>query len=219
MKKDADFQIKEFLDENSHLFTIMGIFGALSVYLNTLNLESIPTTASTMLQVGIVSSLSLFVLVSVIIFFSAFKSHGERPIPLSFFIPLTIGKFIRILFIVPFYLLVVAVFYFVVTAFPGSSNLVFGYTLSWIAIIVFFGFLKLMEPLKSKVIFVLLLFLAVISIFGQLYATKYDFVLGAFFCNSIACGSVIGLIIIPIVGLYKKYKKKDKLNNKPIPKL
>ncbi|MHC1582222.1 MAG: hypothetical protein ACXQT5_04395 [Candidatus Syntropharchaeia archaeon] len=217
MKKDNDFQIGVFLKDNYHLFVIIGVFGALSIYLNTMDLKNTPTV-SIMLQIGIVSSLFLFVLVSGIIFFNALKSH-DGPIPLSFFIPPSIGKLVRILFIVPFFYWYIAISYFVVNTFPGPSNVVFGYTLSWVAVMVFFVLLAIIEPkLKNKRfagIFVLLLFLAVVSGLGNYYATKYDFVPVAFFCSSLASGSVIGLIIIPIAYFYEKYKiKKGNSNNK-----
>ena len=218
MKKDNDFQIGVFLKENHHLFVIMGVFGALSIYLNTMDLKTTPTV-STMLRIGIVSSLFLFALVSGIIFFNALKSRDDGPIPLSYFIPPTIGKLVRILFIVPLFLLLLAISYFVVNTFPGPSDVVFGYTLSWVAVMVFFVLLTIIEhpKLKNKRfagIFALLLFLAVVSSLGNYYATKYNFVPVALFCSSLASGSVIGLIIIPIAYFYEKYKiKRGNSNN------
>ncbi len=209
MKKDNDLQIGVFLKENYHLFVIIGVFGALSIYLNTMGIKTTPTV-STMLQIGIVSSLFLFVLVSGIIFFNALKSHGDGPIPLSFFIPPTIGKLVRILFIIPFFLLVLAISYFVVNTFPEASNVVLGVILLFIGIMVFFVILWLMDHFnfKNRIVFVVLLFLAVVSGLGNYYATKYDFILGAFFCISLAQISIMGLIIIPILYFYEKYKIK-----------
>lgn len=145
MKEDMDFQIGGFLGEHYHLFATMGIFGAVSIYLNTMNLKDVAPAVSVMLQIGIVSSLVLFVLVSAIILFNALKYHNDKPIPLSFFIPPTIGKLLRILFIVPFFLLVLSISFYVVTTFPGPSNAVLGYTLTWVAMMVFFASLMLLD--------------------------------------------------------------------------
>ena len=84
---------------------------------------------------------------------------------------------------------------------------------------VFFVLLTIIEhpKLKNKRfagIFALLLFLAVVSSLGNYYATKYNFVPVALFCSSLASGSVIGLIIIPIAYFYEKYKiKRGNSNN------
>ena len=216
MGKDSDFQIEVFLKDTSHLFVIMGVFGALSIYLNTMN-QKTTTTVSTMLQIGIVSSLFLALLVSGIIFFNAFKSYNDGPMPLSFFTPPTIGKVVRILFFIPFSLLVLSIFYFVVNAFPKPSNVVFGYILSWIGVMVFFAFLTVLKNKSFTNIFIFLLFLVVVSALGNYYATKYDLIPVVFLCSSLASGSIIGLIIIPIAYFYKKYKiRKDNLNNKKI---
>lgn len=209
MEKDVDFQIRVFLDENSDLFVIMGVFGALSIYLNTILTSIDPQSSSAvnaMLQIGIVSSLFLFILVSLIIFYNALRTHGE-PIPLSFFQPNT-GNLLRILLLVPFFLLVLAVSYFAFASFPLYSNFVTGYALSWIAVMVFFGILTLTKQRGFLVMFVILLFLEVISILGQLYSAKYDFYPGIFFCNSVAQGSLIGLIILPVAYVFKKIKLK-----------
>jgi hypothetical protein len=209
MKKDADFQIRAFLDENSNLFVIMGVFGALSIYLNNILATIEPQSSSpvnAMLQIGIVSSLFLFILVSLIIVYNALKTHGEQ-VPISFFRP-NIGNLVRILFLVPFLLLILAVSYFVFTSFPLYSNFVTGYALSWIAIMVFFAILTLTKQRSFLVVFVILLFLVAISVLGQLYATNYEFYPGIFFCNSLASGSLIGVIILSIAFVFKKIKMK-----------
>lgn len=67
----SDFE--RFLEDNYRLFAIMGIFGAISIYLNRL-LESVSRTpqltisqTETIIKLGIVSSLILFVIVSLIL--------------------------------------------------------------------------------------------------------------------------------------------------------
>lgn len=209
MEKDNDFQFGIFLEKNYHLFVIIGIFGALSIYLNTMDLKTIPTV-SAMLQIGIAASLFLFVLVSVLIFFNAFKNHDGGPIPLSYFIPPTMGKLMRILFIAPLFLLVLVIIYFVYNTFPEASNVVFAAISLFIGIMVFLVILWLMDyfMLKDRIVFVALLFLAVVSVLGNYYATKYDFIPCALFCSLLVQGSIIGLIVIPISRFCIKYKKK-----------
>lgn len=215
MKEDTDFQIGGFLKEYYHLFAVMGVFGALSIYLNTMSLKEIPATVNVMLHVGIVSSLVLFVLVSLIILFNALKYNSDKPIPLSLFIPPTIGKLLRILFVVPFFLLVVSISYYVFITFPEPSNVVLGYTLSWLAMMVFFVSLMLLDhpKLKNKrtsSFVALMLLLIIISILGYYFTTKYNFVPGIFFFSSLMNGPLIGLIITPIILLYKKIFNKNK---------
>lgn len=57
----------QFLDENSHLFTILGIFGAIAVYLGRLTTEMSSNYLDVILNVGVFASLSLFVLVGALI--------------------------------------------------------------------------------------------------------------------------------------------------------
>lgn len=56
-----------FLDENANLFTIIGIFGAISVYLGTITTELSASYLDIALDVGVFASLLLFVLVGVLI--------------------------------------------------------------------------------------------------------------------------------------------------------
>ena len=65
--------------------------------------------------------------------------------------------------------------------------------------------------LKNRAVWVALLFLATISGLGSYYATMYDFFMGAFFCSSLANGSVTGLILIPVVYFYEKKEKSLKI--------
>jgi len=94
-----EFDIEIFFEDNYYLFTVMGIFGALATYLSTLITKAPPETTRQVLQIGIVSSILLFLLVSVVIFYNAFKNYDN----LSIFFPLTKGKLVRIFFIVPFF--------------------------------------------------------------------------------------------------------------------
>lgn len=56
-----------FLKEHSHLFTVLGIFGAISVYIGTITTELSAGHLDTILQVGLFASLSLFILVGFLI--------------------------------------------------------------------------------------------------------------------------------------------------------
>lgn len=57
----------QFLKKNTHLFTIFGIFGAISVYLGTVTTELSANIPDIVLDVGIFTSLSLFTLVGLLI--------------------------------------------------------------------------------------------------------------------------------------------------------
>lgn len=56
-----------FLNENTHLFTILGIFGAISVYLSTISADLSASFLQIAPIVGTFSSLVLFVLVALLI--------------------------------------------------------------------------------------------------------------------------------------------------------
>lgn len=57
----AESSLEEFFTRNSHLFTVLGVFGAISVYFTQLEVES------RWRRLGVVSSLTIFVLVAIAI--------------------------------------------------------------------------------------------------------------------------------------------------------
>ena len=208
--KKGGFQIEAFLEENYKLFVIIGVFGALSIYLETLFIDyNMPMP---ILQLGMVTCFTLFIVVSLVILYRALKTQDNEPIPLSLIMP-SIGNFVRIFFVISFAILIVVIFYFVLTAFGGPLNAFMGVILYVLGMMCFFGFLS-MVTMKAKnkglVILIGSLFLAVISTMGYYYMEKYSLIPFMLFFSSLATGSVIGLLITPIAYFYEKIKRRIK---------
>jgi len=75
--------IDESIEENSHLITVMGVFGAISVYLS--NLQETWNVDSPALVVGILSSLSLFILLGVTVNYNLYAKFELSWVNLFFF--------------------------------------------------------------------------------------------------------------------------------------
>lgn len=67
----------QFLDENTHLFTILGIFGAIAVYLGRITTELSTRYADIALDIGIFSSLSLFILIGAMTYKRYSRNYSE----------------------------------------------------------------------------------------------------------------------------------------------
>ena len=206
--KNGSFQIEAFLEGNYKLFVIVGVFGTLSIYLETLFKEyNMP-----FLQVGIVACFILFIQVSLVILYRALKTQDNEPIPLSL-IMLSKGNVERVSFVISFAIVIAVIFYFVFTAFIGQLNALMGIILYVLGMMSFFGFLNLITmKAKNKGLVILIgsLFLAVISTMGYYYMEKYSLIPFMLFFSSLATGSVIGLLITPIAYFYEKIKRRIK---------
>jgi len=119
--KKVDFKIEAFFEENYKLFVIIGVFGALSIYLEKLFKDY----NMSFLQVGIVACFILFIQVSLVILYRALKTQDNEPISLSL-IMLSKGNVERVSFIISFAILIVVIFYFALTAFGGPLNALMG---------------------------------------------------------------------------------------------
>lgn len=201
MNKDNDFQLDLFLKDNHQLFTIMGIFGAISIYLNTLSQGSDIQS----LRVGIVSSFVLFIVVSLVIFLKAFKTHDDESVPLAFLTP-SKGNFKRILFIIPFSLLIITITTFLINAYPEPSNAIFGFFLYILGMPVFFGIISFIRNKSAKIFLITLFILMIASSIGFYYMVKYNLTIFALFFSSLSTGSAIGLMITSLDYIYEKYK-------------
>lgn len=74
-------EIPEFgkeLKEKQHLFTILGIFGAISIYLSNFSSGDLIDNQSGVVSMGIASSLLLFLLISLYLVTSMYKNVGRR---------------------------------------------------------------------------------------------------------------------------------------------
>lgn len=206
--KKVDFKIEAFFEENYKLFVIIGVFGALSIYLEKLFKDY----NMSFLQVGIVACFILFIQVSLVILYRALKTQDNEPISLSL-IMLSKGNVERVSFIISFAILIVVIFYFALTAFGGPLNALMGMILYVLGMMSFFGFLNLITmKAKNKGLAILIgsLFLAVISTMGYYYMEKYSLIPFMLFFSSLATGSVIGLLITPIAYFYEKIKRRIK---------
>jgi len=101
IKIKVEFDIEKFLKNNHKLFTALGLFGALSIYLNSISNEP-----SEIFKLGIVSSLIIFIVISIKIFSKAFEFHSYNTI-----LSLSIGNLKRIVFIIPFFCMSISILY------------------------------------------------------------------------------------------------------------
>lgn len=80
-KKDDIPTLNEFFETYEHLFVIAGVFGALALYMANIK-TSIPVSNKGLLNLGVFSSLILFVLLSLLIFYNAGEEFGViQPTP------------------------------------------------------------------------------------------------------------------------------------------
>ncbi len=200
MNKNDDFQLDIFLEENQPLFTVMGIFGAISIYLTSLMQDS-----NQYLQFGIVSSFVLFVIVSVVIFIKAFKRRNNELIPLDFLM-FNKANMERLLFIIPFLMLIMTIAQFLVSAYKTASFGLFGISLYILGVPVFFGIINLFRKKSMKINFFILIIILVSSLIGFYYMLKFNLIVFALFFSSLTTGSLIGLMITSLFYIYKKYK-------------
>jgi hypothetical protein len=107
----SEFKLDEFLKQNQHLFTIFGIFGALSLYMNTLSIQYSGILA---LQSALFASFVIFIIVSILIVAELFSNNQEKRQVLDFLI-LNENNVNRLIFLVPFGIVVLSVFGFLLT--------------------------------------------------------------------------------------------------------
>lgn len=130
IRKNGSFRIEAFLNDNYRLFAIMGVFGALAIYLKNLsaNGNQFP------INIGIVACFILFMLVSLLILWKAIEEHSDVSLP-NGSLAMIIERFNRFLFVIPFFTLVMAIAYYIVTAFPAPFAILLGVILSMVGII------------------------------------------------------------------------------------
>lgn len=111
--KDFSEFSNQFLKTHSHLFTVFGVFGAIAVYLSTISTELPANYPNLAIDIGIFSSLSIFVSIGYLInrmYRQKYKNF--RGIRISF--P-QIGNFIPCLLLIFFNGLVVSILFIVIT--------------------------------------------------------------------------------------------------------
>ena len=198
MKVNNNFKIEAFLEENYKLITIMGIFGAISIYLNSLNQNN--DRPEFTLQIGIVSSLLLLSLISIIIFLRAFEKQDNNSLIISF-LSLDKGNLMRILFIIPFSLLIFSIIFYIFTTFPIPSDFIIGFILYVVGMMFIFGtvsFIFKSSRIKNKSLgsFIVGILLLLISSIGYWFLESLNILSFLLFFNSLATGSLILIVII-----------------------
>ena len=138
MRENVSLQIEEFLKNNYQLFAIMGVFGALSVYLTTL-----PGSDDLFFQIGIVASFTLFILVSLLILLKGHEKFIDMSSNVS--LKIIIDNFLLGLFIFPLYLLVVTISFYIFTSFSKPLEIFGGLLTLVLGTMLSFGFLIFIE--------------------------------------------------------------------------
>lgn len=170
---EGEFELSVFLKEQSELFTLLGVFGAISLYLAQFPVD----VESRWLNVGIVSSLLIFIIVALSI---SNRLQEQFDSSLFDFIIKPRRESFRVLtFVVPFYLLI---FSFLIIAFQfqaaglfvAQTILVFVGISSVLWIIVagesLFGFDELGEIGRDKRVVRFGLYMLTVSVFGATLA-------------------------------------------------
>jgi hypothetical protein len=218
-KENSNFQIDAFLKENYELFAIMGVFGALSVYLTNLSADSNTLSATGdafIIQIGIASSFILFILVSFVIFWKAREKIRDMSPP-NVSLKTVIDNSKLVLFTVPFYMLIAAIAYYVIDAFSKHLEIVFGMIIFMLGAISSFGFLSMMDnKVKSKVLYIFIgpLFLSFISFLGLYFVRDCGLIALLFLLMSTGVVSasllitkLIDLMMIFSIQLRENHKK------------
>ena len=217
-KENSNFQIDAFLKENYRLFAIIGVFGALSIYLTKLSADSNTLSAdgdAFIIQIGIASSFILFILVSLVIFWKFHEELRDMSSP-NVSLKTIIANSKLVLFMVPFYLLIAAIAYYVMDALSKHLEVVCGMIIFMLGAISSFGFLSMMDnKVKNTVLYIFIgpLFLSVISFLGLYFVRDYGLI--PFFLlmstgvvsASLLITKLIDLMMIFSIQLREKHKK------------
>ncbi len=211
MEKNIDrnnFELDKFLKDNQHLFAIMGIFGAIAIYLITIERNS-AYIGKNLLQFGIVASFILFILTSLIVFLKALERDADMPIPLTFSI-LKKEDWKRIFFIIPFFMLIITMFAFIIINFLGPLMAILGLISYVFGMVVFFGIFTVMfnifKGTDRKILIILISpFLLIGSSIGFYYT---DNLVPKLFFSSLGTGSLIAIIVALLIWPYEKLFKK-----------
>jgi len=144
--QEVDFDFGNFLECNQKLFVVLGIFGALTVYMNNLFSSNL-IRESYYLGFGIVSSLLIFTIVSAQIIFNAVLIYDIKS-----FLSTSIGNFKRIIFLIPFSVLVLVIISYVFINLKSHLEYIFAVYLIYFELLILLYFYKHIERLILKFI-------------------------------------------------------------------
>lgn len=142
IKNKVEFDIEKFLENNYKLFAALGIFGALSIYLNSILNEPIE-----IFELGIVSSLIIFIIISMKILTKAFEFHGYNT-----FFSSSRGNLKRIIFITPFICMSISILYHVLINLNGPLIVLFQIIVFILGLIILKWFSNITEKIYLKII-------------------------------------------------------------------
>lgn len=169
--RDEEFELSVFLKEQSELFTLLGVFGAISLYLAQFPIE----IKSRWLNVGIVSSLLIFIIVALSIRYHLQEEFNSSLF--DFIIKPRLESFRVLTFVVPFYLLIFSVLIIAIQfqaagLFIGQSILMFVGISTTLWVIVtgesLFGYEELGEIGRDKRVVRFGLYMFVVSVLGAI---------------------------------------------------
>jgi hypothetical protein len=152
-----EFSIDFFIKQNKDLLVCLGVFGALTVYLKQISQTGcdpnapIYTTFGNFcyLDFGVAGSLIIFLILGFAAFVKLLGINDDGPRPFVF----NYGNIIRMILIIPFGALIASIFYYVAQTLSAPSQMLLIFITCFLGALFFFGYLKLISSLKSKMVF------------------------------------------------------------------
>lgn len=212
-----EFNLADFFSLNSTLFVIMGIFGALSIYLHQIALKDsseIPQLFTFLgikinsIDFSIATSLMILILISLLIIYRLIFFGTQEA-----FQP-NIGNITRIIFLLFFIGFIFGVVNFILNTpeYYRSIYLISIFIGIFIGVFLFFGLLDLLSKIIKKLrifyLLVLFIFIAILVLMGYSITTNNFFILSIL--SSFELASLAFLIFIPIVSFFATFYKRVK---------
>lgn len=196
-----NFQLEIFLECNQYLFTIFGIFGALSIYLSTLSKEH-PDLL--FVDLGTASSFFIFLVVSTLILKKSVESNGE-PFPLSI-LTWKEENIYRLIFVIPFIILIFVMSSFIYINFQNELNAIGLYFYNFVGVMAFMGVMQKYLH-KTKTFYLLASMIFIISVLAFDYANTHHFLLFSGFFSGVVTASLLIIIIKILIDISDILKK------------
>ncbi len=198
---NENFQLETFLECNQYLFTIFGIFGALSLYLSTLSKEN-PNLL--FVDLGTASSFFIFLVVSILILKKSVKSNSE-PFPLSI-LTWKEENIYRLIFVIPFIFLTFVMSSFIYLNFQNELNAIGLFFYNIVGVMAFMGAMQKYLH-KTKIFYILASMILIISVLAFDYADTHNFHLFSGFFSGVVTASLFVIIIKLFIDISDMLKK------------
>ena len=202
------FNLELFLKDNQPLFTIFGIFGALSIYFTTLLDKN---TDYPFLNLGIVSALTLFLIVSFIILKKAFQQDKKKMV--IEFLTTDDENIYRLAFVIPFFLLSVTVMSFIYVRFEQEMFAIGAIFSYYIGVITYTPIIKRYVT-NQKILFlisiIVIVILAIVTLHLEMKIDTFpsSTLLTIGFLKGIGLPAAMCVLAIPITYIYRKVSGK-----------